>query len=228
MAPKQAATAEPAPAKPARFFDEMSVPDGGIRPAYREFWKLIETFPRDQLLLKQAEADALFRRVGITFLVYGEGGNTERLIPFDIVPRIIPAADWQRLAEFYQRVFGCELVPPERNQSGQWLADGTGVPGAALRGVHLRLPGHGPGGPTLEIYSYSQMEEKPSALPNRKGFGHLAFAVDDVEATLNQIISCGGRAVGKIVSVDVPGLGTITFTYAADPEDNLIELQKWS
>jgi len=99
MAPKQAATAEPAPAKPARFFDEMSAPDGGIRPAYREFWKLIETFPRDQLLLKQAEADALFRRVGITFLVYGEGGNTERLIPFDIVPRILDAKEWQVIEE---------------------------------------------------------------------------------------------------------------------------------
>ena len=72
------------------------------------------------------------------------------------------------------------------------------------------------------------MEEKPSALANRKGFGHIAFAVDDVEATLDQIISCGGRAIGKVVSAEVPGAGTITFTYAADPEDNIIELQKWS
>jgi predicted enzyme related to lactoylglutathione lyase len=140
----------------------------------------------------------------------------------------IIAADWQRLAAFYQRIFRCELVPPERNQSGKWLADGTGVPGAALRGVHLRLPGHGPAGPTLEIYSYSQMEEKAPALANRQGFGHIAFAVDDVESTLNQIIACGGRAVGQIVSVNIPGAGTITFTYAADPEDNLIELQRWS
>jgi catechol 2,3-dioxygenase-like lactoylglutathione lyase family enzyme len=140
----------------------------------------------------------------------------------------IIAADWQRLAEFYQRVFGCEFVPPERNQSGPWLADGTGVPGAALCGVHLRLPGHGPTGPTLEIYSYSQMEEKLSALPNRKGLGHLAFALDDVKATLDQIIACGGRAIGQIVSVQVPGAGAVTFTYAVDPEDNLIELQKWS
>jgi predicted enzyme related to lactoylglutathione lyase len=140
----------------------------------------------------------------------------------------IIAADWQRLAEFYQRVFGCEFVPPERNQSGKWLEDGTGVLNAALRGVHLLLPGHGDAGPTLEIYSYRDMEEKPPGLPNRKGFGHIAFAVDDVEATLDQVISLGGRAIGKVVSVEVLGAGTITFTYAADPEDNLIELQKWS
>jgi uncharacterized circularly permuted ATP-grasp superfamily protein len=54
-----------------RFFDEMRRPDGGIRTAYREFWKLFEAVPRELLLLKQAEADAPFRRVGITFLVYG-------------------------------------------------------------------------------------------------------------------------------------------------------------
>ncbi len=84
---------------PPRFFDEMRRPDGGIRTAYRDFWKLIEEIPREQLLLKQAEADALFRRVGITFLVYGEGGSTERLIPFDIVPRIIDAAEWKVIEE---------------------------------------------------------------------------------------------------------------------------------
>jgi len=78
-----------------RFFDEMRRPDGGIRTAYREFWKLIEAVPRELLLLKQAEADAPFRRVGITFLVYGEGGSTERLIPFDVVPRILDASEWR-------------------------------------------------------------------------------------------------------------------------------------
>jgi glyoxylase I family protein len=140
----------------------------------------------------------------------------------------IIASDWRRLAEFYQRVFSCEFVPPERNQTGKWLEDGTGVQDAALQGVHLRLPGHGSSGPTLEIYSYRDMEDKPSALPNRKGFGHITFAVDDVEATLDQIVSFGGRAIGKVVTVEVPGAGKITFTYAADPEDNIIELQKWS
>ncbi len=100
MAQKQAPAAKAAvkseaPAVPPRFFDEMRKPDGGIRAAYREFNRLIESMPREQLLLKQSEADALFRRGGITFLVYGEGGNTERLIPFDIVPRILDSMEWQ-------------------------------------------------------------------------------------------------------------------------------------
>lgn len=139
----------------------------------------------------------------------------------------IIASDWRRLAAFYTTVFQCEFVPPERNQSGTWLEQGTGIPGAALQGVHLRLPGHGDSGPTLEIYSYREMEEKPPARANRKGFGHLAFAVDDVEATVQQLISAGGRTIGKIVTREVPGAGHITFTYVADPEDNIVELQRW-
>ena len=140
----------------------------------------------------------------------------------------IIAADWRRLAEFYQRTFGCEPVPPERNQSGKWLEAGTGVRGAALQGVHLRLPGYGGTGPTLEIYSYRQMEEKPAAVANRKGFGHIAFVVDDVVQALDQIKSLGGRAIGRVTSTEVPGVGRLTFVYAADPENNILELQHWS
>jgi hypothetical protein len=64
------------------------------------------------------------------------------------------ARDWRHLADFYTTVFGCELVPPERDYAGEVLARGTNVPGATLRGAHLRLPGHGENGPTIEIYTY--------------------------------------------------------------------------
>jgi uncharacterized circularly permuted ATP-grasp superfamily protein len=50
--------------------------------------------PPERLARKRAEADTAFHRVGITFAVYGEKSGTERLIPFDIIPRIIPAAEW--------------------------------------------------------------------------------------------------------------------------------------
>jgi predicted enzyme related to lactoylglutathione lyase len=140
----------------------------------------------------------------------------------------IIAGDWRRLANFYQQAFGCEPVPPVRNQSGTWLESGTGVVGAALEGVHLRLPGYGESGPTLEIYSYRHMEQKPAALPNRKGLGHIAFVVDDVPQALAQIQSLGGRAIGKVASTELPGVGCLTFAYAADPEDNILELQHWS
>lgn len=139
----------------------------------------------------------------------------------------IIAENWQRLADFYRTVFGCRDVPPQRNQSGSWLARGTGVPGAALQGVHLRLPGHGDNGPTLEIYSYTQMEDKLPAVANRKGLSHLAFGVDNVSETLQEVIAHGGRAIGEVVTTEVPGAGQITFCYAADPEGNLLELQAW-
>jgi len=61
----------------------------------------------------------------------------------------IVARDWRLLSRFYQSVFGCVPVPPRRQLSGAWLEAGTGVEAVALEGEHLRLPGHGPTGPTL-------------------------------------------------------------------------------
>lgn len=140
----------------------------------------------------------------------------------------IVAADWRKLARFYEDVLECVRLEPERDQKGDWLERGTGVPGAALGGVHLRLPGHGEGGPTLEIYSYRAMLDKPEPAANRKGLGHLAFAVDDVETTLLAVQKHGGRALGEVVATDVPGAGRVTFVYATDPEGNILELQRWN
>ena len=70
----------------------------------------------------------------------------------------IVARDWQALAGFYETVFGCTRVPPERHLSGEWLASGTGVADARFSGVHLRMPGNGTRGPTLEIYQYAVSE----------------------------------------------------------------------
>jgi len=138
------------------------------------------------------------------------------------------ARDWRRLARFYQTVFDCEPVPPERNQRGDWLSRGTGVADAALEGMHLRLPGHGSLGPTLEIYSYAAMEPKPAPAANREGYGHLAFEVDDVAACLAKIEAEGGRALGEVTRREVTGVGRLTFVYALDPEDNILEIQAWA
>src|SRR6185436_9992827 len=72
------------------------------------------------------------------------------------------AADWRLLADFYERVFGCVFVPPERDLGGPVLEAGTGVPGATIRGAHLRLPGLGENGPTLEIFQYGAEPERPA------------------------------------------------------------------
>jgi predicted enzyme related to lactoylglutathione lyase len=138
------------------------------------------------------------------------------------------AHDWEALAGFYVRVFGCTPLEPRRDQRGEWLERGTAVPGAHLRGQHLRLPGHGSDGPTLEIFSYDDVVAQPRPVANRAGFGHLAFAVDDVEHTLRELIDAGGSAHGEVVRTQVEGVGRLTFTYARDPEGNLIELQSWT
>jgi len=77
-------------------FNEMYRGDD-IRPEYRLIQDWLNANGPDALNEKRAEAEALFRRVGITFAVYGEGGDPERLIPFDMVPRIFSATEWDRI-----------------------------------------------------------------------------------------------------------------------------------
>jgi uncharacterized circularly permuted ATP-grasp superfamily protein len=83
--------------KTSAAYDEMRAEDG-VRAAYAEIERWLRATPREQLDRKRREAELLFRRIGITFAVYGEGGDPERLIPFDIIPRIIARSEWERLS----------------------------------------------------------------------------------------------------------------------------------
>jgi uncharacterized circularly permuted ATP-grasp superfamily protein len=95
----------------AKFFNEMTA-DGlahhasaEVREHYREFCGWLQRQSAETIERKRAEADLTFRRVGITFAVYGDDAGTERLIPFDTIPRIIPAAEWKKMeAGLVQRV----------------------------------------------------------------------------------------------------------------------------
>jgi predicted enzyme related to lactoylglutathione lyase len=138
------------------------------------------------------------------------------------------AQDLRKLVAFYQQVFGCTAATAEQNLAGQWLEAITGVSDAEIRVIHLRLPGHGNKGPTLEVIQYNQQKDRQATAANWPGFGHVAFAVDDVKAARDAVIAAGGGPVGDIVSVDIPGRGKLTETYVTDPEGNIIELQKWS
>ena len=80
-------------------FDEMWGPDQQLRPPYAELFEWLESEDPVRLRAKQKEADDLFRLTGITFNVYGRSEAEERLIPFDIVPRVIAAREWQNLVE---------------------------------------------------------------------------------------------------------------------------------
>jgi predicted enzyme related to lactoylglutathione lyase len=137
------------------------------------------------------------------------------------------ARDWKRLVQFYREVFGCEPKGPERDLSAAWLDGVNSVPNARLSGVHLRLPGYDDDGPTLEIFSYDQLIKRELPKANECGFGHIAFAVDNVDQALQAVIAAGGGAVGEIATAEVDGVGLIRLVYARDPEGNIVELQKW-
>jgi uncharacterized circularly permuted ATP-grasp superfamily protein len=147
-------------------YDEMHGPDGQVREHYRAFSSWLASTPKDRVRQKRAEADSLFHRVGITFAVYGEEAGTERLIPFDIVPRIIPADEWQLLAaglkqrvkalnaflaDIYhdQNILKAGRLPPEQILcNGQYRPEmqGIDVPGsiyAHIAGVDVVRAGKG-------------------------------------------------------------------------------------
>ena len=150
----------------ARPYDEMTAPDLGVRPHYRGFADWLERTDASRIAQKREEAERAFHRVGITFAVYGDNGGTERLIPFDIVPRIIPADEWttlerglkQRvralnlfLADVYhdQRILKSGAIPGERvlgNAQYRTEMAGMDVPGgiyAHIAGVDIVRAGQG-------------------------------------------------------------------------------------
>ena len=78
-------------------FDEMKGHDGRVRPAYGELARWLGEVPPDVLEYRRREAELIFRRIGITFAVYGEAEAQERLIPFDVIPRIMSGSEWRLL-----------------------------------------------------------------------------------------------------------------------------------
>jgi uncharacterized circularly permuted ATP-grasp superfamily protein len=84
-----------------RFFDEMHESSDLVRQHYQTYDRWLEKQPREMMKSRREEAEMIFRRVGITFAVYGDkdetGAGTERLIPFDLIPRIIPSHEWKEM-----------------------------------------------------------------------------------------------------------------------------------
>lgn len=139
------------------------------------------------------------------------------------------ARDWRRLADFYENVFGCVPVYPERDYQGEWLKQVTALEeDITIRGIHLRLPGHGEAGPTLEIFEYDKQPDCPPHAVNQRGFAHIAFHVDNVQSARKVVLDAGGADLGKVHSMEVPDAGAITLVYMTDPEGNIIELQSWA
>lgn len=139
------------------FFDEMYVAGGQCRPHYREFARWLADTPLELLAQRRREADLLFHRAGITFTLYGDEQGTERLIPFDIIPRSIKASEWQViergciqrvqalnmfLADIYheQRILKAGIIPAEQvlaNEGYQVAMRGLGL----HRGLYAHIAG---------------------------------------------------------------------------------------
>lgn len=137
------------------------------------------------------------------------------------------AKDWRALADFYIQVFGCTEKKPERDLKGTWVDELTDIQGAHIRGIHLSLPGYAGKGPTLEIFQYEENRTNDGKAINLEGFGHIAFAVRNVEESVRQLLLQGGSLLGKVIQADIDGVGRIEVAYARDPERNIIELQRW-
>lgn len=137
------------------------------------------------------------------------------------------AKDWKKLVYFYTEVLDCIAVPPERDLSGEWIEKATGVENAKIAGIHLRLPGYGANGPTLEVFQYNSIDKENRLKINSPGFAHLAFAVDNVELKVKEILHHGGKPVGELIVKKIENVGKLIFQYVTDPEGNILEIQKW-
>ncbi|MFH1513286.1 MAG: VOC family protein [Bacillota bacterium] len=146
---------------------------------------------------------------------------------FRYVHTNIVASDAKKLIDVYKAALRCESIGETRDLRGAWLDSLTGLCGAHITGEHLLLPGYGEHYPTLEIFQYGRPEAEVPRAVNRPGLAHLAFAVDDVDAVLKDILNAGGSAMGELVRTAYADGRKAAFVYARDPEGNIIELQSW-
>jgi uncharacterized circularly permuted ATP-grasp superfamily protein len=108
------------------FYDEMFLDDGTPRPEARALVERIEGLPEGELVRRHAAAERALLRTGITFTVYGDETGTERVFPFDIIPRIVSAAEWDRLDRgLSQRIRALNLFIDDVYHAQKIVADGV-------------------------------------------------------------------------------------------------------
>ena len=121
-------------------FDEMTRIDGSTRPVYGKIARWLAETPPELLSSRRAQAELLFRRIGITFAVYGDKDAAERLIPFDIIPRVLGRSEWARLeAGLVQRVKALNLFLADIYGAQEIVKSGV-VPADIIRNNTYYLP----------------------------------------------------------------------------------------
>ncbi len=121
------------------FFDEMIESGSKARPHYRRFRELFQTLNTRDFEQKRQSVDLAFLRQGVTFNVYGDSAGTEKIFPFDLVPRIIPAREWDMLERgLIQRITALNLFLHDIYHEQRILKDGVIPPFYVLSGKHFR------------------------------------------------------------------------------------------
>jgi uncharacterized circularly permuted ATP-grasp superfamily protein len=107
-------------------FDEMFSADGAIRPQYAALLDVLTRLPREELKRRKDSADVSFLMQGITFTVYGREEGTERIFPYDLIPRLVTAEDWDRIERgLTQRITALNLFMHDVYHEGKILAQGV-------------------------------------------------------------------------------------------------------
>ncbi len=121
------------------FFDEMMGANNELRPHYRKFRQIFESIDPEELELKRQSVDLAFLRQGITFNVYGDSAGTEKIFPFDLLPRIIPAKEWEMIERgLTQRITALNLFLHDIYHEQKIIKDGVIPPFYILSGKHFR------------------------------------------------------------------------------------------
>ncbi|MFT4111139.1 circularly permuted type 2 ATP-grasp protein [Silvibacterium sp.] len=107
-------------------FDEMFTPEGGIRPQYEALLTTLTSLPPEELKRRKQSADVSFLMQGITFTVYGREEGTERIFPYDLIPRLVTGEDWDRIERgLTQRITALNLFLHDVYHEGKILAQGV-------------------------------------------------------------------------------------------------------
>jgi uncharacterized circularly permuted ATP-grasp superfamily protein len=121
------------------FFDEMVNSESKVRPHYRGFVERFGTVSKEEFEAKRRAVDLAFLRQGITFNVYGDSQGTERIFPFDLIPRIIPANEWEHLERgLEQRITALNLFLHDVYHGQRIMKDGVVPPFYVLSAKHFR------------------------------------------------------------------------------------------
>jgi len=125
---------------PEGYYDELLLPDGSPRPGAAALLQTLASLSKGDLAARQQAVELAMKNIGITFTVYGDSGATERIIPFDLVPRIVPGDEWAQLeVGLKQRVKALNAFLGDVYGPGEIMRAGR-IPEEVVKGSRAYLP----------------------------------------------------------------------------------------